>query len=130
MTLPWVRIDTNLPTHDKILALLSDTSTSRWQAAFSYVCSIGWSASAGTDGLLPIGALPMVHGTPRTAALLVKYRLWHTDMNGFQIHNYARYQQLTRTSEEKSELGKRGACARWHGPACWGPDGCSQESDP
>jgi hypothetical protein len=129
MTLPWFRVDTNIATHDKILALLSDPSTSRWQAAFSYVCSIGWSAASGTDGRIPLGALPMVHATPRIASLLVKYHLWHTDMAGFQIHNYANYQQLSRISEEKSDLGRKAACVRWHGPDCWGPDGCTRESD-
>ena len=49
MGLPWVRFDTNMPTHDKILALLSDPSTKRWQAAWSYASSIMWSGGHGTD---------------------------------------------------------------------------------
>ena len=76
MGLPWVRLDANISTHDKILYLASDPSAARWQAAFSYVCAIGWSGDQGTDGRISQVALPFVHGTATTARLLVKYQLW------------------------------------------------------
>jgi hypothetical protein len=54
--LPWVRLDSNLATHDKILALLSDRTAprgDRYQAAWSYTCSMGYAGGHGTDGLPP-----------------------------------------------------------------------------
>src|SRR5437868_7186513 len=61
MSLPWVRLDSNIASHDKILALLSDPSPKRWQAAASYMFALGWSGDHGTDGRIPQAALPFVH---------------------------------------------------------------------
>ena len=58
--LAWVRMDVNLPSHDKILELLSDPSPKRWQAAASYAFAICWSGGAGTDGRITPAALGTV----------------------------------------------------------------------
>jgi len=127
MSLPWVRIDSNIASHDKILALIHDPSPRRWQAAFSYVCSIGWSGDAGTDGRIPTAALPFIHGTPTTARLLVDYGLWERDeRRGWEIHNFADRQQTSATAALRRVDAQRAACIRWHGPDCWGPKGCSR----
>ena len=131
MALPWVRLDSHIGSHDKILALLSDPSPKRWQAAFSYVCAIGWSGDQGTDGFVPKVALNFVHGTDTTARLLVKYRLWEEALTGWQIHNYANRQELSIVRESKEEAKRTSAakanCTRWHGPECWKKGrGCSR----
>jgi hypothetical protein len=134
MSLPWVRIDADIGSHDKILALLTDPNARpvvRFQSAWSYVCAIGWSAKAGTDGAVPSTALPWIHGTPATGRLLVTHGLWEPNGHGgWAIHNYADRQPLARVveieREAKREGGRRSACRRWHGPECWGPDGCSR----
>lgn len=124
MALPWVRFDTNTPSHDKILALLSDPSSKRWQAAWSWSCSIMWAGGAGTDGHIPPAALPMIHGNTTTARLLVVYRLWtEVTPHGWHIVNYSERQELEAVTAMK-ELGRKTAaekanCARWHGPTCW-----------
>lgn len=130
MTLPWVRIDSHIGSHDKILLLTSDPSPKRWQSAFSYVCSIGWAGDQGTDGAIPRVALPFIHGTTTTARLLVTYRLWEESLNGWQIVNFAERQEISAITEFKREAARRSAqkanCVRWHGPGCWGGDGCSR----
>ena len=129
MSLPWVRLDSHIASHDKILNLLSDPSPRRWQAAFSYVSAIGWAGDQETDGAIPRVALAFVHGTPTTARLLVVYRLWEESLNGWQIVNFAERQQLSSIGEGKREAariaGQKANCVRWHGPKCWGGDGCS-----
>lgn len=129
MSLPWVRMDSHIGSHDKILNLLSDPSPKRWQAAFSYVAAIGWAGDQGTDGAIPRVALPFVHGTTTTARLLVIYRLWEESLNGWQIVNFAERQQTQRVTEAKQEAasraGQKANCVRWHGPECWGGNGCS-----
>jgi hypothetical protein len=130
MTLPWVRVDSHIGSHDKILALVSDPSSKRWQAAFSYVCAIGWSADHATDGRVPTMALPFVHATPATARLLVTYRLWEETPNGWQIVNFADRQELSVISAGRKEArrvaSEKANCSRWHGPGCWNePRGCS-----
>lgn len=131
MALPWVRLDSHIASHDKILALLADPSPKRWQASASYMFALGWSGDHGTDGAVPTMALPFVHGTPATARLLVKYRLWTEALTGWQIVNYAERQELSVITAGKREARRIAAekanCKRWHGPACWAHDGCSRE---
>lgn len=123
MSLPWVRIDSHIATHPKILALLSDPSSKRWQAAFSYVSAIGWSVDHGEDGRVPAIALPFVHGTAATARLLVTYRLWSEASNGWEIVNFAERQQLDVITAGKQAArrvaSEKANCTRHHGPGCW-----------
>jgi hypothetical protein len=122
MALPWVRLDSNIAGHDKILHLLSDPSPKRWQAAASYMFALGWSGAAGTDGKIYTATLPFVHGTPLTARLLVKYGLWEEATAGFLIHNYDVRQELSIVAEGKRAAqragGLKGNCIRHHGPNC------------
>jgi hypothetical protein len=132
MGLPWVRLDANISTHDKILYLASDPSAARWQAAFSYVCALAWSGGQGTDGKIPTAALGIVHGNAKTARLLVKYGLWTEATAGYQIVNFALRQQSngisTAIKTAQSTGGKLGNCKRHHGPDCWHNGRCSKES--
>lgn len=131
MALPWVRFDTTTPSHDKILSLLSDPSPKRYQAAFSWSCSIMWSGGAGTDGHIPPAALSMIHGTTATARLLVTYRLWEeVTPHGWQVVNFHERQELEAITAMKNEGRKIAAekanCTRWHGPNCWKSGRCSR----
>jgi hypothetical protein len=133
VSLPWFRVDTNLGTHEKILALLDDSAAPgiKYRAAWSYVVAIGWSVDSETDGRLTRAAFPYIHATPATARLLVRYGLWDEEPPGYRIHNYAHRQPLARTSsalrEERRRAGSKSACLRWHGPDCWiEPEGCSR----
>jgi hypothetical protein len=123
MGLPWVRLDTNMPSHDKILALLSDPSPKKWQAAFSWSCSIAWSGGHDTDGRVPPAALGAIHATPTTADLLVKYRLWANNCDGWEIVNFAKRNQTAAVTEAKEEAlsvaGRKANCVRHHGSNDW-----------
>lgn len=122
MALPWVRLDSNIASHDKVLALLADASAARWQAFSSYICSLGWSGGQGTDGLIPAHALTFVHGNARTARLLVKYGLWEEALTGYHIRNFETRQELNIVTEAKRTAqqvaAKKANCVRWHGPNC------------
>lgn len=128
MSLPWFRVDTNIASHDKILAVVDSDAPAaiKWRALFSYVCAIGWSVDAETDGRIPPGALVFIHGTPQTARLLVKHDLWHEEPPGFLIHNYGERQPTASAARQLRDLrrlaGLKAACLRWHGPDCWDPD--------
>lgn len=122
MGLPWVRLDANIHSHDKILALLDDPSPKKWQATAVYMMSIGWSGGHETDGKVPRSALGQIHCTLPAARLLVKYRLWKEALAGWEIVNYGDYQQLsdeTYTIRKSQAIGgKKGNCLRHHGPKC------------
>ena len=128
MPLPWVRLDSNVGQHDKILALKHDPSPRRWQAMASYFVSLAWSGGQGTDGFIPAYALESVHATPQTARILVKYRLWTEGIAGYQIVNFEERQELAIVTEAKraaqSMGGKKARCRSNHGPHC----GCWQDA--
>lgn len=120
--LPWVRLDSNIASHDKILALLSDPSPKKWQAAAMYPFALAWSGGQGTDGFIPTTALGMIHGSASAARLLVKYRLWEEGTAGWRIVNYSDRQQLSDETytirKQQHTGGLKGACIRHHGPDC------------
>lgn len=122
MPLTWVRLDANIASHDKVLNLMDDPSTKRWQAFSSYVCALGWSGGQGTDGYIPVSALGFVHGTAQTARLLVKYRLWEEAVSGWKIVNYETRQELAIITEAKrhaqSMAARKTNCERHHGAKC------------
>jgi hypothetical protein len=127
MSLPWVRLDANIASHDKITGLLAERDGHR---AFTlYVCALGWAGGHGTDGHIPRHILPMIHGTERLARLLVDHRLWrHHDGGGWTIHNYSTRQELAVITEGKRAsqraAARRTNCTRYHGPDC----GCWREA--
>jgi hypothetical protein len=133
VSLPWVRLDSQIASHDKVLNLLADPSPKRWQAAFSYVSALGYAGAHGTDGAISRVALGFVHGTVTTARLLVTYRLWTEDQDGLGWHvvNYAERQELAIVTAGKREMKRLAAekanCTRWNHPKdCWSPThGCS-----
>lgn len=120
MGLPWVRLDSNIASHDKILALLQQRNGAA--AAFSYVCSLGYAGGNGTDGRIPFAALPFIHATKRHAEMLVDVGLWDPHPAGWMVRNYGDRQQLAVVSEAIRAGQSRGAlkanCTRWHGPDC------------
>lgn len=73
--LPWVRLDTTLPDHPKVLELLDGRDGFRGFTV--YVCSVAYSGRHGTDGVLRRSALPAVHGRLADARRLVEVDLWH-----------------------------------------------------
>lgn len=124
MSLPWVRLDSNIGTHDKVTALLSDKDGPK--ALALYVCALGWSGGHGTDGHIPRHMLPIIvpgaKVTDRHAVLLVEHRLWEYAPDGWSIRNYALRQELEVVSAAKREAarvgGRKSQCVQRHGPDC------------
>lgn len=124
MGLPWFRLDANIATHDKILDLLEKPSGCK--AFVLYVCGLGYAVGHATDGRVPRTALPLCHGNPRLAEVLIDGHLWEYDavepQRYYRIRNFERRQQLEQVTATKLAAqklgGKKGACRRYHGPDC------------
>jgi hypothetical protein len=121
MALPWVRLDSNIGTHDKVLDLLGRPSGHK--AFVLYICALGWCGGQGTDGLVPAGALAINHGSRRLADILVDVGLWeHAPGGAYQIRNWSRRQETAVVREIRRTMQTMGAkkanCKRWHGPDC------------
>lgn len=124
MSLPWVRLDANIGTHDKILALLNEKEGAK--AFVLYVCALGYAGGHATDGLIPKYALPVLHGSPRLATLLVNHRLWeYQDAETYRIRNYEQRQELAAITEAKRLAALKANCVRWHSKDC----GCWKHSE-
>jgi hypothetical protein len=127
MSLPWVRLDTTMPDHPKIIQLVDDYKDGRG-TAFIYICSMAYAGRHGTDGFIPKGALARIGGRPVDADRLVQVGLWHKEGTGWVIHGWAEYQQTNEETQERrrkiEELSRKGNCVRWHGEDC----GCWRES--
>ncbi len=128
MSLPWVRLDSNIATHDKVLDLLSRPNGHK---AFTlYICALGYSGAHGTDGRIKRLALPMCHGTSKLADLLVDVGLFrHLEAGDYEIHNWELRQEGEIVREMKAEgirlASQKANCVRWHGKAC----GCWNRKD-
>lgn len=124
MGLPWVRLDTNIIIHDKILELVGRKGG--LEAGFVYTNSLAFSGGAGTDGYIPKAALRVIHGTDKHARLLVDVRLWEYikdgDRDGYVIVNYADRQEVSEVREAKRAKNSLGAkktnCKRYHPQPC------------
>lgn len=110
MALPWVRLDSQWASNPKFLMLVEDK---QWRAICVYLAALGWSGAQGQNGFVPYYALPMVHGTRREAADLVKVKLWHAVEGGWLINDWAEYQPSSEEHERRSEKARHAAEERW-----------------
>ena len=113
MGLPWIRLETNLPSNPKILQLVSE---GRHRAAFVYVCGLAYVGQHGLDGFVPKVALPLIHGSKNDAALLVAVGLWRTSPGGWLINGWADYQATSEETEQRRKRAQAAAAARWNKP--------------
>lgn len=111
--LAWIRLDTGWPRNPKILALLSDKEG--YRAAVVYISSLCYSGEQGTDGYIPTLALGSLHGRPSDAERLIKVGLWMPLEHGYQINDWAEYQQTSEVTKARSERAKALAAKRWKG---------------
>lgn len=114
MGLPWVRLDTQMPSNPKVLELTTD---GKWRAAFVYVAGLAYAGQHGTDGYLPPTCLMFLHGTRKEAAELVKVGLWHDDTGGWYINGWDDFQLSDEAARLRSKKAREAALKRWHGNA-------------
>lgn len=112
MPLPWVRLDTSMPDHPKVIELLDIHRDGRG-AAFVWLCSLAYAGKHGTDGFVPKGALGRINGRALDARLLVQVRLWAEVEGGWSINGWAEYQESTEETQKRSEKARKAAAARW-----------------
>lgn len=130
--MPWAKFDDGILDHPKVLMAGP-------LPFLMFMSSIIWSCSKLTDGWIPrrqvrrlidfedvamadedtgelIAVDPMA-----LAARLVDCGLWHTERNGFRIHDFEEYQpdgaiilaSRKELSAKRSTAGKKGAAKRW-----------------
>lgn len=115
MPLPWVRLDTSMPDHPKIIDLI-DAHKEGQAAAFVWVCSLAYAGKHGTDGFITKSALGRINGKAIHARLLVQARLWVDDGGvGWRINGWDEFQMMTDETAVRSAKARAAAMKRWHG---------------
>ena len=109
MGLPWVRLDTQMPTNPKVLELVV---AKRKDTAFVYVCSLGYAGQHGTDGFIPQAALPFIHATRKDAVLLVRVGLWIPAPGGWLVNGWDEFQVSDEAARKRRERAQKGGIAK------------------
>ena len=109
MGLPWVRLDTQMPTNPKVLELVV---AKRKDTAFVYVCGLAYAGQHGTDGFIPETALPFIHATRKDAEVLVKVGLWIPATGGWLVNGWDEFQVSDEAARKRRERAQKGGIAR------------------
>ena len=113
MGLPWVRLDTRWAHNPKFLMLAEDK---KWKAICVYWAGLAYSGAHGTAGFIPYYALTVAtHGTKKEASELIAVGLWHPCDGGWQVNDWADYQESNEETERRSKKAQNAALVRWHG---------------
>ena len=118
--MPWARIDDAFDDHPKVLAVLEHEQGGA--AIGLWVLCLTW-AHRNTIKRDKIpgrisASLPRRYlgpGARELAAILVKEGLWEAldEGDGWQIHDFDLYLPTAKTSQARSEAGRKGAASRW-----------------
>lgn len=118
--MPWARIDDAFDDHPKVLAVLEHDQGGA--AIGLWTLCLTWAhrntlKRGKTPGLIT-ASLPRRYlgpGARDLAAILVKEGLWEplAEGDGWMIHDFDQYLPTAKTSQARSEAGRRGAAKRW-----------------
>src|SRR5690625_388112 len=107
----WGKVD------DKLHASVKWRRASKGARAL-WTTSLSWCCDQENDGFVPKDMLRVLDGTPTEAKSLVDAGLWNKSAEGWEFHNWNKYNpdsaSLRAKREAESEGGKRGNHARWH----------------
>lgn len=118
--MPWARIDDAFDDHPKVLAVLEHEQGGA--AIGLWTLCLTWAhrntlKRGKTPGLIT-ASLPRRYlgpGARELAAILVKEGLWEPlgEGDGWVIHDFEQYLPTAKTSQARSEAGRKGAASRW-----------------
>jgi hypothetical protein len=112
MSLPWIRLDTTLADHPKMLALMEGK---HHRAALAYILGLAYSGRHELDGFVPGSALPFIHATKADARALVDVGMWTLTTGGYQINGWSDFQVSNEETRARREKAQKAAMKRWHG---------------
>jgi len=111
MTLQWVRLETSLPDHPKVLALIE---ARKHRAVLTYCLGLAYCGRHELDGYIPKSALPFIHSSKKEADELCQVGLWTPSQTGYEINGWADFQPTSEDRQKAKSRAKAAAMARWH----------------
>lgn len=98
----WAKVDDGWWCHPKVMALPLD-ARGLWISALSWSC-------AQRTSIVPKHLLAMLGADDTLAGVLVEAGLWNEHPDGWEVHDWAEYQEMTK-SEKRAEAGRKGGLA-------------------
>lgn len=111
MALSWIRLDTAVPDNPKVLELLRERDGQR--SAFAWICCMTYCGKHGTDGFIPRNAAPFVHGKSADFTRLCAVGLLKEVAGGWEIPDWADFQESSEETQARRERAQKAARARW-----------------
>jgi hypothetical protein len=111
MTLQWVRLETSLPDHPKVLALIDGK---KHKAVMAYVLGLAYCGRHELDGYIPKAALRFIHANKRDADALCDVGLWIPTATGYEINGWSDFQPTSEDRAKAKVKAKAAAYARWN----------------
>jgi hypothetical protein len=108
--LPWIRLQTTMFEHPKVLNLKEDR---QWRAIVSHLEAMTYIGRHALAGYIPSTAVRLLHITSADVKTLVREGLWEPAPGGWQINGWDEYQLADAESLARSEKAKKAAGARW-----------------
>jgi len=110
-SLSWVRLDTALPDHPKMMELYESGD---YRAALLYVWGLTYAGKQSTDGYVPKRIVTTrLEGRIRDASRLVSVGLWHESSGGYLINGWDEYQVSDDAARKRKDRAQKAAAARW-----------------
>jgi len=97
--MPWFKVDDGFHGHPKVVNL-STSAVGLWLLAGT------WSAQYLTDGRVASGTIRRLGGSPADADELVAEGLWHATDDGYEFHEWEKYQPTKAEVEAEREAAR------------------------
>lgn len=108
--LPWIRLQTTMFEHPKILNLKEDR---QWRAIIAHLEAMTYIGRNALAGYIPKTAVKLLHITDSDVRRLVAEGLWKPAPGGWEINGWDEFQLADAESIARSENAKKAAAARW-----------------
>lgn len=110
MGLPWIRLDTDMFDHPKMLGLFE---TSDYRAVVVHLAAMAYAGKHGTDGFIPREILRRIEGRPTDAKRLVSEGFWTENPGGWDINGWDEYQISDDETKKRRDKARNAAAVRW-----------------
>ena len=110
MGLPWIRLDTSMFDHPKLLGLLESND---YRAVVVHIAGMAYCGKHGTDGFIPRGVLRRIEGRVSDAKRLCDEGLWTENGGGWDIKGWDEYQISDDETRARRDKARNAAAVRW-----------------
>jgi hypothetical protein len=110
MGLPWIRMDTSMFDHPKMLGLFDSGD---YRAVVVHLAAMAYCGKHSTSGFIPREVLRRIEGRVTEARRLVEADLWTENAGGWDINGWDEYQLSDEDAVKRREKAKNAAAIRW-----------------